>query len=283
MMSGSHTPPAVVIGVDGSASALHAALWAVDEAVSRDIPLRLVHVLDGEDLDSASMARKLARAGSAVRHVAAAVEATDKPVKVDVGILWGHATGTLIRESRQAAMVCVGAVGTDHFQPGRIGSTAAAVAASANCPVAIIRGGSRPGRPEGKWILVEVDESPDDGVVLETAINEARLRQAPMRVVTCWQPPRIDPEAAAEGDRRIRAQLARRLARWQRRFPDLRVEALAVHGSISDYLATHEAELQLLVVGARGSAHVREVVGPAGNAALGNSDCVVLVVDQQHH
>jgi nucleotide-binding universal stress UspA family protein len=281
-MNGSHTQPAVVIGVDGSAAALRAALWAVDEAASRDIPLRLIHALDGGDLNPDDAARKLATAESAVRQVVAAVEATDKPVKTGVEITRGRATATLVNASRQAAMVCVGAVGSNHFQPGRIGSTATALAGSAHCPVAIIRGHSRPTRPHANWILVEADESPGDGVVLETAITEARLRDAPMRVISCWQPPYADPEAAVEGDRRIRAQLNRRLVRWRRRYPDLQVEVVAVHGGISDYLAIHAAELQLLVVGARGPDHVREVVGPAGNAALGDSDCVVLVVDHQH-
>ena len=40
------SPPAVVVGIDGSRSAVDAALWAVDEAVSRDIPLRLVYAID---------------------------------------------------------------------------------------------------------------------------------------------------------------------------------------------------------------------------------------------
>ena len=207
---------------------------------------------------------------------------TDKPVKIEVDITRGRATGTLVHASSQAAMVCVGAVGSHHFQPGRIGSTAAAVAASAHCPVAIIRGRGRPTRPHANRILVEADESPDDGVVLEAAMKEARLRDAPLRVITCWQPAHVDLEAAAEGDRRIRARLDRRLARWRRRYPDLQLEAVAVPGSISGYLATHAAELQLLVVGARNHGHVREVVGPAGNAALGDSDCAVLVVDHQH-
>lgn len=34
------TPSAIVVGIDGSRAAIQAALWAVDEAVSRDIPLR---------------------------------------------------------------------------------------------------------------------------------------------------------------------------------------------------------------------------------------------------
>jgi nucleotide-binding universal stress UspA family protein len=280
-MNGSHTQPAVVIGVDGSAVALRAALWAVDEAVSRGIPLRLVHVVESEDVKPDDTARRRATAESAVCRVVAAVEATDKPVNVEVDIVGGRAAPALIRASRRAAMVCVGAVGSNHFQPGRIGSTAAAVVGSAHCPVAIIHGHRRPTRPQANWIVVETDESPDGGVVLETAITEARLRDAPLRVITCWQPPQADPEAAVEGDRRIRAQLERRLARWRRRHPDLRVEVVAVHGGISDYVATHAAELQLLVIGARPS-DVREVAGPAGNAALGRSDCVVLVVDHRH-
>lgn len=38
----------IVVGIDGSTAALKAAEWAVDEAVSRDIPLRLIHVTDGD-------------------------------------------------------------------------------------------------------------------------------------------------------------------------------------------------------------------------------------------
>ncbi len=33
----------VVVGVDGSQAALTATLWAFDEAVRREVPLRLVH------------------------------------------------------------------------------------------------------------------------------------------------------------------------------------------------------------------------------------------------
>src|SRR5277367_5364070 len=159
------TPAAVVVGVDGSTVALRAALWAVDEAVSRDIALRLVHALgadDSESPDRADTARTFATAERAVRRVIAAVEATDKPVKMEVDITKGPPVGTLVRASRSAAMVCVGAVGSNHFQPGRVGSTATALAGSAHCPVAIIRGHSRPTRPHANWILVQADESPGD-------------------------------------------------------------------------------------------------------------------------
>ena len=35
----------IVVGIDGSEAAIQAAEWAVDEAFSRDVPLRLVEVM----------------------------------------------------------------------------------------------------------------------------------------------------------------------------------------------------------------------------------------------
>jgi nucleotide-binding universal stress UspA family protein len=45
-MRDSNTPQrSVVVGIDGSQAAIQAAEWAVDEAVSREVPLRLVEVI----------------------------------------------------------------------------------------------------------------------------------------------------------------------------------------------------------------------------------------------
>ena len=113
-------------------------------------------------------------------------------------------------------------------------------------------------------------------------MDEARLRNAPVRVMTCWPTPSCDKRAVAEGDHRLHARLTRRLSPWRRRYPDLRIEPIAVHGSILDYLAKSAADVQLLVVGARDAQHLAELVGPAGNSALRDSDHAVLVVDRQN-
>ena len=39
------TPLPIVVGIDGSQAATQAAEWAVDEAVNREVPLRLVEVI----------------------------------------------------------------------------------------------------------------------------------------------------------------------------------------------------------------------------------------------
>jgi nucleotide-binding universal stress UspA family protein len=281
-MSSLPVQPAIVVGVDSSAAAGRAAVWAVDEAVSRDIPLRLVHILEGEDSSPGGAAQKLADAKSAVHRVVRAVEATDKPVKLETEVFPGRAASALIRLSRHAAMVCLGAVGSHPLQHGRIGSTATAVAGAAHCSVAIIHGTTFSNSAHDNVILVATDDSPDDGVLLEAAFREAALRDAPLRVITCWQPPRADPETTHAGDLRIRAQLDRRLARWCHMYPDVEVHTDAAHGNLSEYVTTHARRLQMLIVSARGPGHVREVVGPAGNAALSRTDCTVLIVDHQH-
>lgn len=274
--------PAVVVGIDGSAMALRAALWAVDEAVSRDIPLRLVYILEDENPQPDQVASQLAKAEQSIGCAVKAIEHTGKVVKVETDVIRGRPAAALIRVSRFAEMICIGAVGVNHFQHGRIGSTAAALAGCAHCAVAITHGRAPDIRPNGNIVLAATDNSPDNGVLLETAAHEAAMRGGLLRAITCWQPPRSDPAATKRGDLEIQAQLERRLARWRTRYPDLRAEATAVHGSLSGYLAGHAAQLQLLIVSARDPGHVREVVGAPGHGALASSDCVVLVVDHQH-
>ncbi len=200
--------PSVVVGIDGSQSAVDAALWAVDEAVSRDIPLRLVYAIDPEattGTDNQAAARDLATAEIAVRHAFMAVESTDKPVKIEVEILQGRPVRALKEASRWAAMLCVGSLGLAHSTRGhsRIGSTAAALATSTHCPVAIVHGHKPLPATQG-WVVAEVNASPTSDGALRRAFEQAQLRQAPLRVLTTWQSRYTDihdNNAVADGNR----------------------------------------------------------------------------------
>jgi nucleotide-binding universal stress UspA family protein len=277
--------PSVVVGIDGSRAAVNVALWAVDEAVSRDIPLRLVYAIDStdkSDTDTEGAARKLASAELAVRHASTAVESTEKPVKIEVEVLQGHPTRVLMDASRAAAMLCVGSIGLNHFTEGRVGSTAATLAASAHCPVAMIRrqGGATPSKPG--CVVVEVDESVDSSV-LQLGVEEAQLRGAPLRVMTAWRSRLTDihgVRAASEGNRLVRARLDRSLACWRRRYPDLDLRSVAVNGSAVNYLAKHAADIQLVVMGCADRSDVGDLLGPTGSAALHDTDCSLLICDR---
>jgi nucleotide-binding universal stress UspA family protein len=275
----------VVVGIDGSTAAIHAAFWAVDEAVSRDVPLRLLYAVEqcnAQDAESDAMARTLAGAETAIRRATKAIEATGHAVKIETEIAEGPSLGSLIRASASAAMVCVGALGLRHFQAGRTGSTAAALAISARCPVAIIRGHhERPGQRPHE-IVVEADGSPDNGVLLSAAMEEAQLRNSTIQAVICGQTMSGDDEKVRDGDHRARADLDRRLARWRRRYPNIAVESVVMHGSLLDHLAHNRRTTGLVIVSARNHQHLNELIGPIGSAVLQDTECSLLVFNHQH-
>jgi nucleotide-binding universal stress UspA family protein len=264
------TPPSVVVGVDGSRAGSRAALWALDEARRRDLPLHLVAAAEHGDSAAAQTAVRSAEAEAAGANV-------DGAVAVSTDVVAGNPTQVLLEASRRAAMLCVGAVGLRHFDHARVGSTAAALVAAAHCPVAVVRGAPRP----GGWVVVELDQTPDAAAVLQFAVEEARMRGAPLRALGTWQSQAHDQKTIEESGRMVRAQLDRRLDQWRHRYPDLDVLPIAVRDSGLSFLAENAAAVQLVVLGARNTAAVAELLGPAGLAALHDTDCSILVVDRQ--
>ena len=85
------------------ACAIHAALWAVDEAVSRDTALRLVHVIDRPAAQDDSL--EVQSAEAALRAADAAIQETHKPVEVETEQSCRANETALIEESRAAAMI----------------------------------------------------------------------------------------------------------------------------------------------------------------------------------
>lgn len=264
----------IVVGIDGSRAALDAALWAVDEAVARDIPLRLLYAIEPDDntqVPPDRAARKLAIAENAVRYASVTAEAAEKPVRIEFEIAQAKPTVALTRASASAAMLCVGAVGLQHFRPERAGSTAAAVALAAHCPVAVIRRHGDKARRDEHWIAVDSQASNDSDAVMKTAIDEARLRDLPLRAVSYR--PRGGCDQSLPG-------VDRRLERWRRQYPDVDLAAAISTGSLIDYLAIHGRKVRMVVVGYRNRDAVTQLLGPAGNAVMHSADCSLLIADR---
>lgn len=261
----------VVVGIDGSRSALQAALWAVDEAVDHDVPLRLVYAIDSFGSPTA--------AEQAVGEAFAAIDSTHEPVKTEAEIAHDSPIAALLAESRSARMVCVGSTGLKHVAHGRIGSTASALVGSAHCPVAVVPI-SKAASPVG-CILAVVDESPGRSTVLELALREARLRGAQLRVLTSWPlhgSGRDDVDQAVAG-----ARLRRYLAPWQRSHPDVDIQPVASHCSVVNYLEylhRNNERIQLVVVDPQRPEQTDILLGPAGRAALDAAHCVLLICDR---
>jgi nucleotide-binding universal stress UspA family protein len=273
--------PAVVVGIDGSRSAMQAALWAIEEAVDRDVALQLVYAIHSSESDPSDRTAELATAERVVHQAFTAIESTGKPVKMQADIVHCAPITALTEASRSAAMLCLGSTGLEHALKGRTGSTASALAACAHCPVAIVPTSAGPA--SDGWVLAVVDGSPYGSAVLELAVSEARLRDAPLRVLNTM-PTRCKEVAqtgrAADGNG-VAAQLDRRLMAWRRKHPDVDIESTTIHGNVVnylEYLRRNAQPVQLLVVEPR---RADILLGPAGRAALDAAQCSLLISDRQ--
>ncbi|MEE6139254.1 universal stress protein [Mycobacterium sp. 050128] len=258
-----YPPKSVVVGVDGSAAAIRAARWAVDEVAGTDIPLRLLYTKSDDNASPRQARLAVAAAEQVVRDAYDAVEQIGKPVKVETEIVDGGPVAALIAASRSTTLLCVGDTGASMRPNVWLGSTAKELAQSSHCSVAIVRGDPRD--TGARLIVAYVDESPEGTDVLELAIHEARHRGVPLRVLVAT-PPR-------SGDSHLK--------RCTDNYPEVDIDTVVLQVSLVDYLAAHAEAIQLVVVGAAPTPAVEQLLGTPGAEALRESDLSLLVVGFQ--
>jgi len=277
-MTNSRAGRPVVVGIDGSEAAVGAALWAIDEAVVRNVPLRLVAALSPAHPERSHRAADpaVAPADAALRAAADAVAAAGKPVQIEIVQRHTAPTTLLVDESRTAALVCVGSVGIDRIAAKILGSTAEAVANHALCPVAVIR--AHRGAPVETdrssgltgWITLSLKGSGDDDDIAAVAFSEAALRNAGVIAV-------VVPSSAGTTERD--SLLDRTIADWSARYPDVPVQSWMAARSLDEFIAGSEVPIELAVIGPTDAHHLARLVGPArGLSHFAQAACSVIVV-----
>ena len=136
----------LVVGFDGSEEARRALDWALQEAGVRRAPLRVVAAVQGTPpvelwgapAPPAVSAEELAAARARTESALAAASQSHPEVSAEVVAVPGHPSAVLIQESRDAALVVVGATGVGGFVRTLLGSVSTAVVGRASCPVAIV-------------------------------------------------------------------------------------------------------------------------------------------------
>jgi nucleotide-binding universal stress UspA family protein len=255
----------VVVGIDGSPAAVHAARWAVDEAVARDSPLRLIYILERH---SEAVRLETEYAETALLTASAAVEATGQPVKVETAIIRGHPNAVLARQSRDAEMLVVGALGAGYPTRKLIGSTAAALARLARCPLAVIRPPYVPPAEPGV-VAVIAEGSQQCDVLLRMAMDEARLRKLAL-LTLCVRP--IDPDGAGCD------AFEQSLRHWRHRYPAVAVDAVTIGTSAARFLCETDRTIRLVIIGATdGKDRTCGALAVGGRSVLLHAHCSVLI------
>jgi nucleotide-binding universal stress UspA family protein len=246
----------VVVGIDGTQAALDGATWAVAEAVSLGLPLRLVHVSAAKHTFHSrvdAVGGDAGHAQSALYRAEMAVHDMGIPVQIETAIARGRPECVLIDESRRAALVCVGSEGKGPCARMPLGSTAAALVKHAHCPVAIVRSGGAPQTDTG-WIAAVQNDEPDNDAVVHRAMEEGRLRRAPVLLIDT------------------------RLDSWIRRYPDVHVQTVAARRGGTRPIENQSDSIQLAVVGRADAEHVARLSWPDYHPLLGDSNRSVLLV-----
>ncbi|HEX2300589.1 MAG TPA: universal stress protein [Pseudonocardiaceae bacterium] len=289
-MSGISSGP-VLVGIDGSQSALAAVWWAAAEARSLRRPLLVVHAtvwpLIGHPPPPAVLTdyRELLVA-EGNRWLQQAVEvATEAAPEVDVRqeLLTGDAGRVLLTRSADACEIVVGSRGLGGFTGMLVGSVAVVLAHHAQCPVVVVRGAGDPAGP----VVVGVDGSPASHNAVGYAFSAAGRTGAPLTAVHTWSdvgvgelwgPPgsMLDWEAIREDQRRV---LTEQLAPWQDKYSGVEVQAVVEQDRPAPVLREAGRNARLLVVGSRGrGGFTGLLLGSTSRALVHHAPCPLAVV-----
>lgn len=263
------TPPAplpVIAGIDGSAAALHAAQWAADEALARGVPLRLVYVTKARHTSTDDYNDDVHHGRTALQQAGVTIASTCPQLQVDTSIVGGPAGAALLALSSQAQMVCVGSVGIGRYARSILGSTASELAEKSSCPVAVIRPPDDTAGNGVNWIVVAVTDDPDNTAVVDCAMHEAALRDAPVLA--------LGDRASATAPQRLDDDIRE----LRRRYPGVPVYPIAARADVRHFLKKHRERVQLAVIGSTESGDLAEIIGHREHPMYRHANASALVV-----
>lgn len=280
----------IVVGVDGSASALTAVAWAAREAARHRVPLRFVHayLLPAQGypefvVTGAEVREAFEQQGREwLEEAVAAARAVVPDVEVETSVVVDRPTTALVDESRRARLVVLGSRGLGGFTGLLVGSVAVAVSAHGGCPVVVVR---EPEAARGP-VVVGVDGSPVSEEAVAFAFEEASLHGAPLVAVSAWTDFPVDGAYASlftvdwprVEDEQHRV-LAERLAGWQEKHPDVEVTRTVVRDRPVRALLDAAEGARLLVVGSRGRGGLTGMLlGSTSQSLVHHASCPLAVV-----
>jgi nucleotide-binding universal stress UspA family protein len=287
-----HRP--IVAAVEAMPAAKVGLEWAAEEALRRQLPLRVVHALDWpagayrspetpepwQTWDSVFRA-----AGERVLEEARAYAAARHP-DLDVSAHLGDGAPRLVlrEQAEHAAMIVLGSRRLSSVQEVlTTGSIAVPVIAHSPCPVVVVREPEHATQPP--FVVVGVDGSAFSQAALEYAFSAASLRAAVLVAVYAWRSAVLNMRGATVvHDRRAteeqhRLLLAESLAGWTEKYPDVAVRRQPVHGHPVQALTEASRDALALVVGSRGrGGFAGSLLGSVSQGVVHHARCPVVVV-----
>lgn len=275
-------PPAdrMVVGYDGSAEAAAAVRWAARHAAQLDCELQVIHCslwpLLTHDLGPVK-----GIAGSGLQHQARTILEEGKAealavaprAKVQGTLLYGLPAAHLRRTAGDARMLVLGSRGIGGFLGLLVGSVSLELAATASCPVAVIRFDRH---PQG-GVVVGVDSSGSEEA-LRLACGLASATGAGLTIIHVIRPHDGLTYAAARGNKAGRRLLNKVADDAKALAPNVPVRPdLVRDDSVPRALLNASRGAALLVVGSKSHGLLKGTVGSDAHAVLHHATGPVLI------
>ncbi|HET7278771.1 MAG TPA: universal stress protein [Dermatophilaceae bacterium] len=286
-MEGKAQPDSIVVGVDGSAVGNLALDWAAAQASARGLPIHLVHAFT-PDLPSFEFGAGLSVQAIRESGKRLLVMARDRVHRVNpdlpvTGVCTsGYAAAALIRASRHAEYVVVGAHGNGAFSTTALGSVAMQVTTHAYCPAVVVKHSDASHQPYGR-VVVGVDGSTHSLQALASAFRQAAIRSAELLVVHAWEArghedPTLGSSDWPDYERAQHSRVERALGHEQRHYPEVKVAQQVRRGRAVPILVEAARSADLAVVGSRGLGGFPGLrIGSVCHGVLNRAACPVMV------
>jgi nucleotide-binding universal stress UspA family protein len=284
----------IVVGVDGSPSALQAVAWAAQEAARRHVPLSILAAMPNRSTYGVPIGLSASffeqEELEAHTHLDEAVDCAGRTVPeqsldIDTRLGWGGPIHELLECSTSALMVVVGGGRRNVLERMFLGSVSAAVVAHAHAPVVVVRDLPHVEVTDITGpVVVGVDGSEVGEHAVTAAFEEAALRGVELVAVHAWSDLTvrspfqvgIDWETMETSEK---ALLSESLAGYAERYPDVPVRPVMVMDQPAHNLREQAAHAQLLVIGRRGRGGFSGMLlGSTSRALIHTVTCPLLIV-----
>lgn len=277
----------IVVGIDGSESAVIAMEWAAQDAAAHGWPVRLVNAIDQPPVIPplvAKTARKVAE--EFLREARERLESRGYAgLGVSAVARHGSPSRVLVREAAPARALVVGREGSGLFNEMMLGSTSLACATHAGVPVIVIPGTWQPVPRSPRVITLCLDGSSRCKAAIEYAFTTASRWKARLVAMFAMRPVEqlvadalvIDEESLAAARRMV----SRQVAGLRAKFPDVDVTEVVEVGHPAAVIKERAEDADLVVLGGRGHGAVTGLpLGSVAHAVLHHVDRPIAIVHQ---
>jgi nucleotide-binding universal stress UspA family protein len=288
----SESPYPVVVGVDGSFTAIRAARWAASVAECFAAPLLIVYAEppfgrgSSDDIADHRAAEAIVQRESAEAILGSAEHAVRghlKDLRITTARVDGPADRALVDLSRSARLIVLGSDEMTFGTAILIGSTTTAVATHATCPVVAWRGDVT--AATRLPIVLGVDHDHGSRVAVTAAFELAHRLDVGMLAVHASSTRRPAGEVALpymidwhQVERDARKHLSEVISPWVKRYPDVEVSSIVEADKPSRVLLRCSQDAQLIVIGSRGRGLLAgALLGSTGLNLLHHSEVPVMI------